>query len=79
MSHGYFQKGLNSAIGVQYFVVDAALTTREMAERVIAELGLDISYSALRTSVVFKVVQALRHAKRRKLVRMIEKRKGMYV
>ncbi|WP_282078871.1 hypothetical protein [Epibacterium ulvae] len=40
---------------------------------------LDISDTALRNSVVFKIVQALRHAKRRKLVRMIEKKKGMCV
>ena len=33
----------------------------------------------LRNSVVFKVVQALRHANRRRLVRMVEKRKGMCV
>lgn len=44
-----------------------------------AERGLDSSDTALRNSVVFKVVQALRHAKRRRLVRMIEKRKGMCV
>ena len=35
--------------------------------------------TTLRNSVVFKVVQALRHARRRKLVRMVEKRKGMCV
>jgi len=55
------------------------LTTRELAERVMVERGLDSSDVALRNSVVFKVVQALRHAKRRKLVRMAEKRKGMCV
>lgn len=40
---------------------------------------LEVTDAALRNSVVFKVVQALRHAKRRKLVRMVEKRKGMCV
>ena len=53
------------------------MTTRELAERVMAERDLEISDTALRNSVVFKVVQALRRAKRRKLVRMVEKRKGM--
>jgi hypothetical protein len=33
----------------------------------------------LRNSVVFKVVQALRHAARRKIVVMVEKRKGMCI
>lgn len=51
------------------------LTTRDLAERVMAERRLHISAAALRNSVVFKVVQALRHAQRRKLVRMVEKRK----
>ena len=39
-----------------------------------AERKLDASDRMLRNSVVFKVVQALRHAKRRKLARMVEKR-----
>jgi hypothetical protein len=43
------------------------------------ERKLDASDTTLRNSVVFKVVQALRHARRRKLVRMVEKRKGMCV
>lgn len=43
------------------------------------ERKLDASDDTLRNSVVFKVVQALRHAARRKLVRMVEKRKGMCV
>ena len=43
------------------------------------ERKLDASDATLRNSVVFKVVQALRHARRRKLVRMVEKRKGMCV
>ena len=55
------------------------LTTRELAERVMCERELDVADVTLRNSVVFKVVQALRHAKRRRLVRMVEKRKGMCV
>ena len=47
------------------------------AERVMIERRLDATDTTLRNSVVFKVVQALRHAARRKLVRMVEKRKGM--
>ena len=43
------------------------------------ERDLEVTDTALRNSVVFKVVQALRHAKRRKLVRMVEKRQGMCV
>ena len=79
VSHGFFKKGEIADICVRHLGVDDALTTRELAERVMAERGLDISDTALRNSVVFKVVQALRHAKRRKLVRMVEKRKGMCV
>ena len=58
---------------------DGELTTRELAERVMAERDLDATDATLRNSVVFKVVQALRHAKRRRLVRMVEKQKGMCV
>ena len=55
------------------------MTTRELAERVMAARELDVADVTLRNSVVFKVVQALRHANRRRLVRMVEKRKGMCV
>lgn len=79
VSHGFFKKGEIADICVRHLEVDAELTTRELAERVMVERDLDVSDTALRNSVVFKVVQALRHAKRRKLVRMIEKRKGMCV
>jgi len=79
VSHGFFKKGEIADICVRHLGVDAELTTRELAERVMAERGLDISDTALRNSVVFKVVQALRHAKRRKFVRMVEKRKGMCI
>lgn len=79
VSHGFLKKGEIADVCVRHLGVDTALTTRELAERVMAERGLEISDTALRNSVFFKVVQALRHAKRRKLVRMIEKRKGMCV
>ncbi|MEF2121707.1 hypothetical protein V3423_31930, partial [Pseudomonas aeruginosa] len=72
-----FKKGEIADICVRHLDVDGEMTTRELAERVMAERDLEISDTALRNSVVFKVVQALRHAKRRKLVRMVEKRKGM--
>lgn len=79
VSHGFFKKGEIADICAGHLGVDGELTTRELAERVMAGRGLDSSDTALRNSVVFKVVQALRHAKRRKLVRMAEKRKGMCV
>ena len=79
VSHGFFKKGEIADICVRHLGVDGEMTTRELAERVMAERKLDASDTTLRNSVVFKVVQALRHAKRRKLVRMVEKRKGMCV
>ena len=79
VSHGFFKKGEIADICARHLEVDGELTTRELAERVMVERKLDASDTALRNSVVFKVVQALRHAARRKLVRMVEKRKGMCV
>ena len=79
VSHGFIKKGEIADICAHHLDVDGALSTRALAERVLAERGLDSSDAALRNSVVFKVVQALRHAKRRKLVRMAEKRKGMCI
>ena len=79
VSHGFFKKGEIADIAVRHLEVDGELTTRELAERVMGERKLDVSDSTLRNSVVFKVVQALRHAARRKLVRMVEKRKGICV
>lgn len=79
VSHGFFKKGEIADICVRHLGVDGELTTRELAERVMVGRKLDASDGALRNSVVFKVVQALRHAARRKLVRMVEKRKGMCV
>ena len=79
VSHGFFKKGEIADICSRHLGVDGEMTTRELAERVMIERKLDSSDTTLRNSVVFKVVQALRHAKRRKLVRMVEKRKGMCV
>lgn len=79
VNHGFFKKGEIADICVRHLEVDGELTTRELAERVMVERKLDASDGTLRNSVVFKVVQALRHAARRKLVRMVEKRKGMCV
>ena len=79
VSHGFFKKGEIADICARRLGADGEMTTRELAERVMAERKLDSSDTTLRNSVVFKVVQALRHAKRRKLVRMVEKRKGMCV
>ena len=76
VSHGFFKKGEIADICARHLGVDGEMTTRQLAERVMAERKLDASDRTLRNSVVFKVVQALRHAKRRKLVRMVEKRKG---
>lgn len=44
-----------------------------------AEKGLDVSDGPLRNSVVYKVVQALRHATRRRAVVLVEKRGGVCV
>ena len=79
VSHGFFRKGEIAEICVQYLSAGVEMTTRELAEQVMVERDLEITDTALRNSVVFKVVQALRHAKRRKLVRMVEKRRGMCV
>ena len=79
VSHGFFKKGEIADIAVRHLEVDGELTTREVAERVMAERKLDVSDRTLRNSVVFKVVQSLRHAARRKLVRMVEKRKGVCI
>ena len=55
------------------------LTARRLEADLMVERNLDVTDTTLRNSVVFKVVQALRHAARRKLVRMVEKRKGTCV
>lgn len=78
VSHGFFKKGEIADVCVRHLGVDAEMTIREL-ERVMIERDLEVSDTTLRNSVVFKVVQALRHARRRKLVRMVEKRKGMCV
>ncbi len=79
VSHGFFKKAEIGDLCARHLGVDGEMTTRVLAERVMVERKLDSSDTTLRNSVVFKVVQALRHAKRRRLVRMVEKRKGMCV
>lgn len=75
-AQGFFAKGEIAGI-CQRHLADGPLNTRELAERVMCEKGLDPSDAPLRNSVVYKVVQALRHAARRNAVRMIEKRGGL--
>ncbi|MBS0122805.1 hypothetical protein [Thetidibacter halocola] len=79
VSHGFFKKDEIAEICVRHLGDGAEMKTRELAERVMIERDLEITDTVPRNSVVFKVVQALRHAKRRKLVRMLEKRQGMCV
>jgi hypothetical protein len=82
LSHGFVRKGEIADICVRHLRVDVEPTTRERAGRVMAQRDLaqrdpDISDTVPRKSGGFKAVQALCHARRRKLVRMIEKRMGM--
>jgi hypothetical protein len=79
VSHGFFKKGEIADICARHLRADGQLNTRDLAERVMCERNLDPSDVTLRNSVVFKVVQALRHAARRKIVTMVEKRKGVCV
>ncbi|MEO0956892.1 MAG: hypothetical protein AAFY66_00195, partial [Pseudomonadota bacterium] len=79
VSHGFFKKGEIADLCARHLAADGEMTTRALAKRLMVERKLDSSDTLLRNSVVFKVVQALRHAKRRRLVRMVEKRKGMCV
>ena len=67
VSHGFFKKGEIADICIRHLTIDSELTTRELAERVMIERRLDATDTTLRNSVIFKVVQALRHAARRKL------------
>lgn len=79
VGHGFFKKGEISDICIRHLKIDGELNTRELAERVMCERKLDASDTPLRNSVVFKVVQALRHAARRNAVIMVEKRKGICI
>ena len=79
VSHGFFKKGEIADICVCHLKADGELNTRQLAERVMCERNLEVTDTALRNSVVFKVVQALRHAARRNAVTMVEKRKGICV
>jgi transposase InsO family protein len=79
VSHGFFKKGEIADLCAQQLSEVRELTTRQLAERVMCARDLDATDATLRNSVVFKVVQALRHAARRKLVVMVDKRKGMCI
>jgi hypothetical protein len=79
VSHGFFKKGEIADICVRHLKADGELNTRQLAERVMCEHNLDVTDTVLRNSVVFKVVQSLRHAARRKAVIMVDKRKGICV
>ena len=79
VSHGFFRKGEVADLCARQLLEEGELSTRELAERVMCARDLDAADGTLRNSVVFKVVQALRHAARRKLVVMVEKRKGVCV
>src|ERR1044072_8287154 len=79
VSHGVFQKGEIADICLRHVKADGELDTRQLAERVMCERKLEVSDPPLRNSVVFKVVQSLRHAERRRLVTMVEKRKRFCV
>ena len=79
VSHGFFKKGEIADICIRHLMADSTLNTRQLAERVMCERNLEVTDTALRNSVVFKVVQALRHAARRNAVTMVEKRKGICV
>ena len=74
-----FRKGEVADLCARQLLEDGELSTRELAERVMCARDLDAADGTLRNSVVFKVVQALRHAARRKLVVLSDKRKGMCV
>jgi len=79
VSHGFFKKGEIADICVRHLKEDGDLNTRQLAERVMCERNLEVTDTALRNSVVFKVVQALRHAARRNAVTMARKQKGICV
>ncbi len=53
--------------------------TKKRAEILGRIMAYEAQIAQLRNSVVFKVVQALRHAKRHKLARMVEEHKGTCV
>ena len=55
------------------------MAKRELVWRVIVAREREVSDTAQRNSFVFELRMALRHAKRCKLVRLVETRKGMCV
>ena len=78
VGRGFFDRGEVAGIAVRH-LAEGPLDTTELAERVMGEKDMDPTDRNLRNSVVYKVVQALRHAKRRGTVRVVEKRKGVCV
>ncbi|WP_187428409.1 hypothetical protein ROLI_043190 [Roseobacter fucihabitans] len=75
---GFSAKGEIAGI-CQRHLVEGPLNTRELAKRAMGENGLDVSDTPRRNSVVYKVVQALRHTRRRNAVKMIERKGGLCV
>ncbi len=64
---------------MRHLKADGGLDTRQLAKRVMSERKLVPSVAPLHNSVVFKVVQALRHSQWRKAVAYVEKRKGICI
>ena len=64
VAQGFFAKGELAAMCRRY-LESGPLTTRELAERVMTEKGLDASDGPLRNSVMYMVVQAPQHPARR--------------
>lgn len=60
--HGFFKKGEIADICMRHLKADGELDTHQLAERVMCERKLEVSDTPLRNSVVFQVVQSLRHA-----------------
>ena len=58
VSHGFFKKGEIAEFCALHLGASGEMTTRELAERVMIERGLDPTDTALRNSVVFKAVRA---------------------
>ena len=54
-----------------------ALSTRELTRHVIARKGLDVEDPVLRKKVVFSVMQSMKTARRRRLVKDAGKRKNV--
>ncbi len=75
VSYGFFRQGEIADLCALQLQDGFELTTRALAGRVMRARDLDATNTTLCNSVVFKVVQALRHAARRKLIVMVEKQR----